>query len=79
MTNSTDSSRKRTEVKNLKNVFVKDAHTCSTPNKVMVTAVDAAKTRTRSLMVVAVKELKRRISLKTSKSRNRKFKKPKEL
>lgn len=79
MTNSTDSSRKRTEVKNLKNVFVKDAHTCSTPNKVMVTAVDAVKTRTRSLMVVAVKELKRRISLKTSKSRNRKFKKPKEL
>lgn len=56
LTSSMDSSRKRTEVKNLINVFAKDAHTWFTVNKVMVTAVDAAKTRARSLMVVAVKE-----------------------
>jgi len=37
---------------------VKDVPTCNTANKAMVTAVDVAKTRTRSLMVVAVKELK---------------------
>jgi len=79
LTRSKDSSRKRTEVKNLKNVFVKDVHTCNTANKAMVTAVDVAKTRTKSLMVVAVKELKRRITLKTSKSKKRKFKKLKEL
>lgn len=79
MTRSKDSLRKRTELKNLKNVFVKDVPTCNTANKAMVTAVDVAKTRTRSLMVVAVKELKRRISLKTSKSKKRKFKNLKEL